>query len=241
MFASLIRAAAVVAAATIVLAPAFAVAADPVSSRRFAPEPPRLKQRDWSGAYLGIHGGYVGNGRRSTSAAPNIPALNFNAPVVGNKGSTRNVTGAGLGVQAGYNFQSGNIVYGVEGQGTFNTAGNKRSATNLSAQEQYRAALKGKLGYSFGSTLVYGTAGVAIAPLRISAPATATTVAARRNITGAGAVVGVGVEHMLTDNISLKGELEYTAFGKQRLTLPAGTTSVERGQLAATAGLNYRF
>jgi outer membrane immunogenic protein len=241
MFASLIRGAAVVAVAAIVLAPAFAVAADPVSARRFAPEPPRLKQKDWSGAYFGVHGGYVGNGRRSASAAPNIPALNFNAPAVGNKGSTRNVTGAGFGAQAGYNFQSGNIVYGVEAQGTFNTAGNKRSATNLTAREQYRAALKGKLGYSFGSTMVYGTAGVAIAPLQVSAPATATTAAARRNVNGAGAVVGLGVEHRLTDNISVRGELEYTAFGKQRLTLPAGTTSVERGQIAATAGLNYRF
>lgn len=210
--------------------------------------------RDWSGAYIGVHGGFLGTGLNSKGAVPNIPALNFTnpipgAPITGNNRNrnNRSLNGFGGGIQAGYNFQSGNIVYGVEAEGTVGSGGRKNSTTNLKAEQTVRGALKGKLGYSFGSTLVYATAGVAVAPTRYSSPAIAATlstpaiISGKKSVTNFGPLVGIGVEQKVTEQLSVKGEVEVASFGKTKLTLPAGRTSVESGQLTAKVGLNYRF
>jgi len=210
--------------------------------------------RDWSGAYIGVNGGFFGTGVNSKSAAPNIPALNFTNPVLGTNVAARNrnrtnrtLNGFGGGIQAGYNFQSGNIVYGVEAEGAIVGNGGKNATTNLKAEQTFQGALKGRLGYSFGSTLVYATAGVAVAPITYSSPAivaTSTTravVAGKKSVTSVGPLVGVGVEQKLTEQISVKGEVEFASFGSTTLNLPAGRTTVESSQLSAKIGLNYRF
>jgi outer membrane immunogenic protein len=238
--------------ALLAIASTSAQAADPAGSytRRLPQAPVVQKQRDWSGAYVGIHGAFVGTGLRSRSTPANVPALNFNTPNItpnARNRNTRGLNGGGGGIQTGYNFQSGNIVYGVEAEGTLTSSGGKKSTTSLKAEQGPRGALKGRLGYSFGQTLVYGTAGVAVTQTRYSSPASAATLgnpataAGKRSITSVGPVVGIGVEHMLTEQLSLKGEVDYAAFGRQKLTLPAGRTSVDNGQLTAKVGLNYRF
>jgi outer membrane immunogenic protein len=242
-------------AAALISFSSFASAADIRSNRPRATAPFNpAPVKDWSGAYVGIHGGFVGTGVKSNGATPNIPALNFtnpipNAPVVG-KNSNRNTKSTnsfGGGIQAGYNFQSGNIVYGVEAEGTIGSSGGKKSAANLKAEQTARGALKGKLGYSFGSTLVYATAGVAVAPTRFSSPAIAATLttpairAGKKTVNNIGPLVGLGVEHRLTEQLSVKGEVEVASFGKTKLNLPAGRTNVESSQVTAKVGLNYRF
>jgi outer membrane immunogenic protein len=233
----------------------FALAAD-IGNNRLPPVAPfkPTPVRDWSGAYIGVHGGFLGTGFQSRGATPNIPALNFTNPVPGvpitgnnRNRNTRSSNGFGGGVQAGYNFQSGNIVYGVEAEGTAGSGSRRNTTTNLKAEQTVRGALKGKLGYSFGSTLLYATAGVAIAPTRYSSPAIAATLttpavlAGRRSVTSAGPLVGVGIEQKVTEQLSLKGEVEVASFGKTKLNLPGGRTSVESSQLTAKVGLNYRF
>jgi outer membrane immunogenic protein len=215
---------------------------------------PVPQQRDWSGPYVGVHGAFVGTGLRSKSTPANVPALNLNTPTPLNtlpsarNRNTKSINGFGGGLQAGYNVQSGNIVYGVEAEGTVTSSdGGRTSATSLKAEQGPRGALKGRLGYSFGSTLVYGTLGAAVTQTRYSSPAVAATpgnpatAARKKSITSVGPVVGVGVEHMLTEQLSVKGEIDYAAFGSQKLTLPAGRTIVDGGQISAKVGLNYRF
>ncbi|MFM9976257.1 MAG: outer membrane protein [Beijerinckiaceae bacterium] len=236
---------AVIAAAMIIL-PTGAYSADPAGLNRRAPASPfPAKTRDWSGAYVGVHGGFLGSGFKTKTASPNIPALNVTTPLTGAVNNRnrrgRSVNSGGGGVQAGYNFQTGNIVYGVEAETTFTGGGKKKSTTNLTVEQNNRSALKGKLGYSFGSTLLYATAGVAVASARYNSPAVGLTRAGRKSVTNVGPLVGIGVEQMLTENLSLKGEVEVSSFGNKRLILPAGTTNVESGQVAAKVGLNYRF
>jgi opacity protein-like surface antigen len=59
----------------------------------------------------------------------------------------------GGGGQLGYNWQSGNWVFGVEGDATFSDENSLR----------YLASARARLGYATGSYLIYGTAGVAFA------------------------------------------------------------------------------
>jgi outer membrane immunogenic protein len=237
-----------VAVTAAILFPATAAwAADVGPGARRAPTfPVPAKAKDWSGAYVGVHGGFVGSGFRSKGNS-GIPALNFTNPPVNNlvnskdRNKGKGLNGAGGGVQAGYNFQSGNIVYGVEAEATLSSGGKKKSTTNLTAEQNARGALKGRLGYSFGSTLVYGTAGVAIASARYTSPAVGPIRAGKKSVLNVGPVVGLGVEHMLTDSLSVKGEVEAAGFGQKKITLPAGRTSVDSSQVTAKVGLNYRF
>jgi outer membrane immunogenic protein len=242
-------------AASLVPLATAASAADIGNKKRYVPPAPyNPPVRDWSGAYVGAHGAFVGTGVNSKAANPNIPALNFKNPVAGaittgknRDRNTKSISGGGGGIQAGYNFQSGNIVYGAEAEATLTSGGKKNSTTNLTAEQTVRGAVKGKLGYSFGSTLVYATAGVAVAPTRYSSPAVAATLttpatlAGKKSVTAVGPLIGIGVQQRLTDNLSLKGEVELSSFGKTKLVLPAGRTSVENSQVAAKVGLNYHF
>lgn len=225
------------AATTLALLPVGANAADPLARR--APASPiyaPVKAKDWSGGYIGVHGGLDANAFKSSGATPNIPALNFSG-----KKNTRGLGGGNVGVQAGYNFQSGNIVYGVEAESSLVFGAKKKSSTHLGVEQTSRHALKGRLGYSFGSTLVYGVAGVGIAPVRYTSPAVGLTPASRKSETRVGPLVGIGVEQMLTNNLSLKGEVDYLALGKQKMNFAAGRTNITAGELSAKIGLNYRF
>ncbi len=224
-------------AAALVLLPGAAGAADPLARRpapAAAPIPARVM--DWSGGYIGVHGGGDANGFKSSGASPNINALNFSG-----KRNTRSMGGGRLGVQAGYNFQAGSLVYGVEAESALLLGSRKKSSTHLGVEQHSRHALKARLGYSFGSTLVYGVAGIGIAPVRYTSPATGGFASSRKNETRAGPLLGFGVEQMLTDRISLKGEVDYLALGKQKMNFAAGRTHVTAGDLSAKIGVNYRF
>jgi opacity protein-like surface antigen len=238
-----------------IFVPLSANAADPAQfSKRVPLEPVRAKAKDWSGAYVGVHGAFVGSGFSTKSNSTN-PALNFNNNVingVNNNNKNKNTStfnGGGGGLQAGYNFQTGNIVYGVEAEATLTGGSKKKSrpglggvtTSGLKAEQNGRGALKGKLGYSFGSTLVYATAGVAVAPTTFTSPANGAFLASKKKVNGVGPIAGVGVEHMLTENLSLKGEVELASFGKTKAKFAAGTSNINSGDVAAKVGLNYRF
>lgn len=123
----------------------------------------------WGGFYLGGHlGGAFGSG-------DNIDEADFNeggdggdgGPGVGDAGGGGGGGGGGGtaaaslnddanligGVHVGYNWQSGNLVYGLEGDASFSDDDNY----------SYLASARLRLGYATGSYLLYGTAGVAFA------------------------------------------------------------------------------
>lgn len=214
-----------------------ALAAD-FGTRRAAPSPAFTPERvqNWSGGYIGVHGGLEVDAFKSVSASPNIPALNFSG-----KKNTKGLGGGSLGLQAGYNWQSGNVVYGVEAEGSGLFLSSKKSAGDLKPDASSRLAAKGRLGYSFGSTLLYGTAGLALSPQRITSPAVGVNPAARKSLTRVGPLLGLGVEHKITQNVSLRAEVDYALQGERRMVFPAGTTKVQSGAISAKAGLNWHF
>ncbi|KAF0231518.1 MAG: outer membrane [Beijerinckiaceae bacterium] len=225
------------AAAVFFILPAAAFAADPLQARR-APAPvyAPAAAKDWTGAYIGAYTGLGTRAFKSSAATPNIPALRL-----GGAKNERSDSGAALGARAGYNLQSGNIVYGVEGEFGGIVGKTRKTGTNLKAEDNGQAALKGRVGYSFGSTMVFGTAGLAVGGATYTSPANGANARKEKSVWRVGSIVGIGAEHMLTEKISLRGDLDFAYFGRSKLSFPAGTTRAESAALNAKLGVNYRF
>lgn len=98
------------------------------------------------------------------------------------------------GVHAGYNWQKGALVYGVEGDVGF--------ASNI----DYLASLRGRIGVAAGSFLFYGTAGLALGGTSVSGTISdgyRATESYNVSSDSVGFVVGGGSEYKLNSNWSL--------------------------------------
>ena len=174
-----------------------------------------------------------------------------------------------VGVQAGYNYQIGSSVIGLEGDYNwvgldkaklFSLADGTGSTANFKFSEF--ATLRARGGLALDRTLLYVTAGVAFAHIQntdnfegFDRPAVAS-----EDKWKAGLAVGAGVEFALSQNWSVKGEYLYMMFQDSDAPLlnPDGTRScggdgintpifrncrmnfTESAQLARL-GVNYRW
>ncbi len=123
------------------------------------------------------------------------------------------------GVQAGYRWDLGTTVLGVEGDWL---------ATDISdsgIDVDQMARLKFSAGYDLGRTLVYATAGAAYAKARMAGV----------DYSDTGWFLGAGVEHALNDKWSLGGEVLAHRFNDFD-----GTGADVDGTTAALR-VNYRF
>jgi outer membrane immunogenic protein len=104
---------------------------------------------DWSGFYAGVNLGVL-------NVHPNSAAANLIQP---------DSSGVSVGGHAGYNFQAGSFVFGVEGDiaysGASGTASCFNPAFSCTAGADWTATLRGRAGVAFDRVLVYGTGGVA--------------------------------------------------------------------------------
>ena len=148
--------------------------------RRMAPPmlPPAIPVFTWTGAYFGINAGYAfdaGPNRNSTFGVP-VP---FATPGTTATFRNRDQDGFSGGGQIGYNFQFGagsGVVIGVEADAQYLDFGrNRNNATILGAVSpafyvtdprglsslDFFGTVRGRLGYAFDRTLVYGTGGFA--------------------------------------------------------------------------------
>jgi outer membrane immunogenic protein len=193
----------------------------------------------WSGPYAGLDGGY---GWGSTSHSFSIPVPTGNSDPKGALG----------GAFAGYNYQMGRIVAGLEGDieaadlsGSFSNASGNTSTG--SARLNWDASLRARFGAAFGPSLPYLTGGVAFAgynftggPLPSAAPC-----CGNFSSTLTGWTVGAGWDYAFTRHLVGRIEYRYTDYGKAHgELLPAqpgifmttsNTTSVVR------VGLSYKY
>jgi outer membrane immunogenic protein len=157
---------------------------------------------NWSGAYLGGHVGGVSASDKVTD----LEGYGF-FPSLTNKAS--GVFGGG---QLGYNWQRGNIVFGVEADlgimGINHTVTERISA---SIKDNYYADVTGRLGYAFGSALVYAKGGVAYFNGEAKVVNPGRTFTAAQDFTGW--TVGGGLEYALSPAWSVKGEYQHFDFG----------------------------
>lgn len=141
------------------------------------------------------------------------------------------------GAQLGYNWQQGNLLFGLEGD--FSGAGIDDGAFVAggiaSTEINWISTIRGRLGFVRDKTLIYATAGVAFADIDTTFDTAALSF--RNSDVEAGYVVGGGVEHALTDRWSTKLEYQYLNFDSG--AAPFGSDDLDLHTLRA--GLNYKF
>jgi outer membrane immunogenic protein len=184
---------------------------------------------NWTGFYIGIHGGGAWLDHKQT-----ILELDGSPQVICPTPANCVVdkTGAAFGGLAGYNFQSGRIVYGIEVDGSWlSLKGSKSFAPvplvvdplTIHSKINWLATVRGRLGITMSPTLLYVTGGAAFGGIEsgwfdATNPANAITV----DKTRAGWVAGGGIEHAIAPNWLVRVEGLYHDLGKLTST---GTTN----------------
>ena len=162
-----------------------------------------------------------------------------------NAGMNRKMNGNSVfgGVQAGYNFQSGPWVYGVEADiGYGHPTKSKAFGTNtMKIEKGVSGTVRARAGYAVERALIYGTGGLAVANFETKVNDGTNSYKADR--TRAGWVVGGGVEYAVTNNVSVKGEYLYEKFGKMDKTFaaPIGGTRNNVSEHLVRVGVNFKF
>jgi outer membrane immunogenic protein len=215
-----------IAASALLIAPIAAHSADLNRSYK-APAYTAPAYANWHGFYVGINGGY-GFGKSSWTAA-------------GTTTGDFDVKGGMAGATAGYNFQTGTWVWGLEGD--LDWSGMKGSTvTNCPAscetKNDWLGTARLRLGYArWNNLLPYITGGAAFGNIKATAGGASVT---KTNI---GYAVGAGLEYAFLGAWSAKVEYLYTDLGKA--TCDAATCGIEneikfKANLVRV-GLNYRF
>jgi len=204
----------------------------------------------WTGFYVGLNaGGTWARFGLDTSLNCQDPSVNqylcssngagaANASAVNAAGSgTIHASGFTGGIQAGYNWQASNLIYGLEtdfgafhlrgsrlGTGTnpvdlgLTTAGH-RFAVSSSVSTDWLFTLRGRLGVAVAPNLMaYATGGLAVTRLSVNNSfsddfSPAATGSANAAATRAGWVAGGGLEYALAHDWSVKAEYLYMDFG----------------------------
>jgi outer membrane immunogenic protein len=197
---------------------------------------------NWAGLYLGGNvGSATGRNRSSLSVLP-VVNEQFNL-------SPDGIIGGG---QIGYNWQAGNIVYGVEAD--FQGSSQKDNKTTaLVGLASYDATLpwfgtvRGRLGYSVGQTLFYATGGYAYGSVKTKINLAGTSNSLSK--TQDGYAVGGGIETpfkllgLFGPQWTTKTEYLYVDLGSS--TDLVGTTgftsSTKVTEHVFRTGLNYHF
>lgn len=192
--------------------------------------PPPAPAYNWTGFYMGLNLGYSFGNERTNWTVAGVPVGTTSAKMDG-------ILGGG---QAGYNWQSGSWVLGIEadiqGTGERGTSTISRSVTTdpcfpvavcpvtttaaLSNQEKlsWFGTVRGRLGVTpTDRALIYATGGLAYGEVQTigSETVAGATVAGSTNTTHAGWTVGGGVEWALwgSNNWTAKAEYLYVDLG----------------------------
>jgi outer membrane immunogenic protein len=195
---SFARPLAAVLGATALMAAIPAFAADVISQEPPAPVAPMEipPVNTWSGPYAGVSLGYGFSGDTRDKTYSNS---------VGTDGFV-------AGAFAGYNYQTGNVVAGVEG------------------------SLRARLGYTITpEILLYATAGAAAEKLEVK------DFAGKDSNTMIGWTAGAGADMMVTQNVFGRVEYRYTDFGSDKFNTGSGERKVEDSDHRVTFGLGVKF
>jgi len=178
---------------------------------------------NWTGFYLGAVGG---GAWENTSADPKMQ-------------------GGFVGGTAGYNWQSGAVVFGLEADAAW--ADVSASATDaalgvtVASKTGALGTVRGRIGWAVNNVLFYGTGGYAWIDNKISVTALGATVSESKFHSGW--TVGAGVEAFIAPQWSIKGEYLYRSLGGETYFAGLGAP-VNSGTLnlhSVQVGVNYHF
>jgi len=192
----------------------------------------------WTGGYVGLHAGWAWGQEND----------NLSEVLAEAEADEFDVEGFIGGIHAGYNWQSGSFVYGVEGDIDYadingDAQFGRRLAGNLSLDSDWQGSLRLRAGYAIDTWLLYATGGVAFGHAELEVSYSDIPVAGSDDNTHVGWTIGGGVEKAFTPNWIGRLEVRYTDFGSEDYELSNAGDSVEANwnQTAVTVGLSYKF
>ena len=198
----------------------------------------------WTGFYAGVNVGY---GWARSSGTSTVTGGALAGATAAGSGNLDGVTGGG---QVGYNYQTGMIVWGIEGD--FQGSGQRQTTVVGALTEEDRlrafATVRGRVGVTaWDRGLLYVTGGYAWMDARsrvTSGGATLIDLSANKG----GWTIGGGAEWMFLPNWSTKLEYLYmradNVTGSAVIPAPIGGTITSNSRIensVVRVGLNYHF
>jgi len=186
-----------------------ALAADFPRGGYYAPPPaPRIYR--WMGPYVGANAGYQWGEVTNNATSP---------------------SGIFGGIQAGYNWQIGQFVFGGEADIQLSSADATFAPYKFS--NPWFGTVRGRAGLAFSNVLLFGTAGLAFGNLE------AETAGLTESHTNIGWTVGGGIEIGFTPAWSAKAEWLYLDLAQNSYSLTGTSNGLQTNLLRF--GVNYRF
>jgi len=223
----------------------------------------------WTGFYVGANvGGHWALDRTTAAMDPLLASFPNGAGFIASVDSSTpgSVTPQGImgGLTAGYNSQSGNFLWGLEGDVNWLGGSASRSVTGFpppvnpldvfttKTEASFLATLRPRAGLVFGQTLFYATGGLAVETIKtrdsFGCAGNTDIKATSDTTTRAGWTVGGGLEHAFGNQWSAKIEYLYADFGTFTTTTPSQSFQPDDIKVShrysdniVRAGLNYRF
>jgi outer membrane immunogenic protein len=220
-----------------------------IGGKAYAP----VAAANWAGFYLG---GNFGSGTGRDRSSLNLPAATIF--------ETFNLAPDGIngGVQAGYNWQASNWVFGLETDIQGSTQKDNKTcilSCTPGVMAAYDATLpwfgtvRGRLGYSVGSTLFYATGGLAYGSIKTKINTTSFVGPVTQSFshTNTGWTAGAGIETpftllgLLGPNWTTKAEYLYVDLGSTSDTFIFGAVPATANRSVTEhvfrTGINYHF
>ncbi len=183
------------------------------------PTPQQSQGPNWAGPYLQNHGAVVAGVPWTTPGASN--GFSSAAPPA-------------VSDSFGYNFQSGNFVFGLEGSLAAANFDGKFTAPSLAATTNaawtpnmnWLGTVTGKVGYSFGQWLPYAKGGFVAAEVGSPTQSGPLVGGFSQTTDVSGWTAGVGLEYQLTPKWSMGLEYLYTDLGNGSPQSTLGTAPI---------------
>ena len=192
----------------------------------------------WAGFYVG---GNLGGAWTHTRITDDITGASLN---------TGGLSGFIGGGQLGYNFQTGNFVWG--GEWTFDWASldrasgvvsTSRGALQATFSTPWITTLAARFGYAWDRYLLYGKVGGGWVDNKLTVSNLTTGLSASATNSNAGLLLGVGGEWALNPNWTFKIEYDHIGLDTWHAASPiAGDAiSAKRNVDMVVGGFNYKF
>jgi opacity protein-like surface antigen len=201
-----------------------AFAADLIITEPEAAPMVALSSADWSGFYVGVHGGY-GAG-----------VLNLSAPgFIDPDDEDEDVDGFFGGIQLGYNYQADALLFGIQTDLSLSGIASEEDGGGENDTIDWFGSTTGRVGFVADSFVPYLKGGIAYAG------GTGWADVESDSQTHIGWTVGAGLEVAVADNISVFAEYDYYDFGEATYDFTPFDADVTATLHAVKVGLNVGF
>ena len=189
----------------------------------------------WTGFYIGLNAG----------------GIRADGDVSSNFGAGWGATGTSfiLGGQAGYNWQMGNFVLGIEGDFDWTNAHRSSGfvttvpfgSVQATADWDWVATIAARFGYAWDRVLLYGKIGAGWSKTSVAVVTAGGATVASSNNTNTGLLLGLGLEYAFSLNWTAKVEFNWLDMGDRTFNNGVNSFTVSPNIQMVKFGVNYKF